>query len=34
MENKLPMMVFGMQGEGAIEQALRGERIGTIVTAD
>ncbi|WP_462417802.1 UMP kinase [Kytococcus sp. Marseille-QA3725] len=34
MENRLPMMVFGMQGEGAIEQALRGERIGTIVTAD
>lgn len=31
MENGLPMVVFGMQGENAITQALRGERIGTEV---
>ena len=33
-ENKLPMIVFGMQGEGNIAKAIRGERIGTLVTAD
>src|SRR5664280_1810732 len=32
-ENKLPMVVFGMEGQGNITQALEGERIGTIVTA-
>ncbi len=31
MENKLPMIVFGMEGDGAIAQVLRGERIGTLV---
>ncbi len=32
MENSLPMMVFGMAEPGAITRALRGERIGTLVT--
>ncbi len=31
MENKLPMIVFGMQGEGNIARVLRGEKIGTLV---
>ncbi len=34
MENKLPMIVFGMQGEGAIARAVRGEKIGTYVGSD
>ena len=34
MENKLPMIVFGMQDEGAIARAVRGEKIGTYVGAD
>jgi uridylate kinase len=33
MENGLPMMVFGMQGEGNITRAIQGERIGTLVIA-
>ena len=33
MENKLPMIVFGMEGEGNIARALQGERIGTLVHA-
>jgi uridylate kinase len=33
MENKLPMVVFGMEGEGNVTRALRGEKIGTLVTA-
>ncbi|MEO7058927.1 MAG: UMP kinase [Lapillicoccus sp.] len=32
-DNNLPMLVFGMEGEGNITKALRGERIGTLVTA-
>jgi uridylate kinase len=32
MENKLPMVVFGMEGAGNITRALLGERIGTLVT--
>ncbi len=32
-DNDLPMLVFGMEGEGNITRALRGERIGTLVTA-
>jgi uridylate kinase len=32
MDNKLPMVVFGMEGEGNVTKALRGERIGTLVT--
>ena len=32
-ENGLQMLVFGMEGEGNITRALRGERIGTLVTA-
>lgn len=31
MENGLPMIVFGMEDEGAIARALRGEKIGTLV---
>ncbi|MBT0773950.1 UMP kinase [Kineosporia sp. J2-2] len=33
MDNKLPMVVFGMEGEGNVAAAVRGERIGTLVTA-
>ncbi len=33
MENRLPMLVFGMHGEGTIARALRGEKIGTLVHA-
>jgi uridylate kinase len=32
MDNRLPMVVFGMQGDGNITRALRGERIGTLVS--
>jgi uridylate kinase len=31
-DNKLPMVVFGMEGQGNITRALQGERIGTLVT--
>ncbi|WP_307864694.1 UMP kinase [Allobranchiibius sp. CTAmp26] len=31
-ENKLPMVVFGMEGQGNIAKALQGERIGTLVS--
>ena len=31
MENSLPMIVFGMEDEGAIARALQGEKIGTLV---
>lgn len=33
MENKLPMIVFGMEGQGNIARVLRGEKIGTLVHA-
>lgn len=33
MENNLPMIVFGMQGDGDISRVLRGEKIGTLVHA-
>ena len=33
-ENGLPMVVFGMQEPGNIARALRGEKIGTLVTAE
>ncbi len=33
MENRLPMVVFGMEGDGNIARALRGEPIGTLVSA-
>jgi uridylate kinase len=32
MDNGLPMVVFGMEGEGNVSRAIRGERIGTLVT--
>ncbi|MFK5634789.1 MULTISPECIES: UMP kinase [unclassified Ornithinimicrobium] len=33
MDNDLPMRVFGIDGEDAVTRALRGEKIGTLVTA-
>jgi len=33
MDNKMPMHVFGMEPAGNITKALRGEHIGTLVTA-
>jgi uridylate kinase len=33
MDNELPMVVFGMEGEGNVTRALRGEPIGTLVCA-
>jgi uridylate kinase len=33
MDNRLPMIVFGMEEEGNVARAVRGERIGTLVTA-
>jgi uridylate kinase len=32
MDNRLPMIVFGMANEGDVARAVRGERIGTLVT--
>lgn len=32
MENHLPMVVFGMEGDGNITRALNGERLGTLVS--
>ncbi|WP_026821217.1 UMP kinase [Arthrobacter castelli] len=32
-DNKLPMLVFGMQGDGNVTRAIRGDAIGTMVTA-
>ena len=32
-ENRLPMVVFGLEGDGNVTRALRGEKIGTLVTA-
>jgi uridylate kinase len=34
MENHLPMIVFGMQEDGAIARVIRGEKIGTYVGGD
>ena len=34
MDNKLPMVVFSMEKDGSIARAVRGERIGTLVTAE
>jgi uridylate kinase len=33
MDNGLPMLVFGAEGDDTIGRALRGERIGTLITA-
>jgi uridylate kinase len=33
-DNKLPMLVFGAEGEDTIIRALSGERIGTLITAE
>jgi uridylate kinase len=32
MDNGMPMHVFGMEGAGNVERAIRGERIGTLVS--
>jgi uridylate kinase len=32
-DNKLAMVVFGMEGEGNVTQAIMGEKIGTYVSA-
>jgi uridylate kinase len=34
MDNKLKMIVFGMQAEGNVAAAVRGEKIGTLVVAE
>jgi uridylate kinase len=34
MDNRLPVVVFNLLGEGNIDRAIRGERIGTLVTTD
>lgn len=34
MENALPLQVFGMEDEGAMQRIVRGERIGTLVTVE
>ena len=33
MDNKMPMIVFGMEPSGNVTKAIRGERIGTLVRA-
>jgi uridylate kinase len=33
MDNRLPMLVFGAEGEDTIVRAVSGERIGTLITA-
>ena len=32
-ENKLPMLVFGAEGDDTIVRAVSGEKIGTLITA-
>ncbi|MEJ7707494.1 MAG: UMP kinase [Nocardioidaceae bacterium] len=34
MENRLPLIIFGMEDEGTIMRAVRGEKIGTYVGSD
>ena len=33
MDNKMPMRVFGMQGKGNVTEAIKGKKIGTLVSA-
>jgi uridylate kinase len=33
MENRLPMVVFGLEGDGNVTRALDGEPLGTLVVA-
>jgi uridylate kinase len=33
MDNRLPMVVFGLEGPDQVTRVLRGERLGTLVTA-
>ena len=32
MDNKIPIIVFDMCGDGNIEKAVKGEKIGTVVS--
>jgi len=32
MDNKMPMVVFGMEPHGNVTAAIRGDRLGTIVS--
>jgi uridylate kinase len=34
MENELPMLVFGAEGDDTIIKAVSGDRIGTLITAN
>jgi uridylate kinase len=34
LENKMPMLLFGLNEENSILRAISGEKIGTVVTAD
>jgi uridylate kinase len=34
MENKLPIVVFDLMRDGNIARAVRGEKIGTVVSGD
>jgi uridylate kinase len=34
MDNKLPIVVFGLGADGNIARAIRGDAIGTLVAAD
>jgi uridylate kinase len=33
-DNKLPMLVFGSDGTDTLVRAIRGEQIGTLITAN
>ena len=33
MDNRMPMRVFGMDGDGALAKAILGEPVGTLVRA-
>ena len=32
MDNGMPMHVFGMEGDGNVSRAIRGEKLGTVIT--
>ena len=34
MEHDLPILVFNFKREGNIERAVRGERVGTLISSD
>jgi uridylate kinase len=33
-DNNMPIVVFGLEGEGNIARAVRGEKIGTLISRD